>query len=153
MNESMQNGLVRYSSPGEAAEAKIKLERANFNGMSLIVDFASDGDIGEFIDSMSPRQEGSPPPLSFTAPTSDDCWEDTFKPPVADSKWFSSTVPMNIPPNSDASSSSSAAWKGGDLFAPWAAQHNNDTAEATADNPTHLATSPSMTTFLPNGLL
>ena len=153
MSESMQNGLVRYSHPAEAAEAKIKLERANFNGISLMVDFASDSDIGEFIDSMSPRQEGSPPPLSFTAPaTSDECWDDTFKPQAADSKWFSTTAPMNIPPSSDASSSS-APWKGGDLFAPWASQQNDAGEVNTVDNTNHLATSPSMATFLPNGLL
>ena len=114
MSESMQNSLVRYSCTAEATEAKIKMERANFNGIGLIVDFASDSDIGEFIDSMSPRQEGSPPPLSFTATaTSDECWEDTYKPQAVNSKWFSSTAPMNIAPNSD---TSSAAWKGGDLF-------------------------------------
>lgn len=147
----MQNALVRYSCPTEATEAKIKLERTNFNGLSLTVDFASDSDIGEFIDSMSPRQ-GSPPPLSFTATaTSDDSWDDTIKPPAADSKWFSSTAPMNILSNSD--TSSSAAWKGGDLFAPWATQHNDSVDNSTADSTNHLATSPSMATFLPNGLL
>ena len=152
MNESMQNALVRYSHPTEATEAKIKLERANYNGISMIVDFASDSDIGEFIDSMSPRQEGSPPPLSFTAPPmNDECWEDNFKPHVSDSKWFSSTASMNIPPNSDVSSS--AAWKGGDLFAPWATQQNEPGESNITDNTNHLATSPSMSTFLPNGLL
>ena len=152
MNESMQSGLVRYSSPSEATEAKIKLERANFNGINLIVDFASDSDIGEFIDSMSPRQEGSPPPLSFTATaTSDDCWDNTFKPPTAvDSKWFSSTPPVDILPNPD---TSSAAWKGGDLFTPWSTQQNESADTGTVDNSNHLATSPSMATFLPNGLL
>ena len=151
MSESMQNSLVRYSCTAEATEAKIKMERANFNGIGLIVDFASDSDIGEFIDSMSPRQEGSPPPLSFTATaTSDECWEDTYKPQAVNSKWFSSTAPMNIAPNSD---TSSAAWKGGDLFTPWAAQQNESGDSNAADNTNHLATSPSMATFLPNGLL
>jgi len=150
MSESMQNALVRYSCPAEATEAKIKLERTNFNGFSFTVDFASDGDIGEVINSMSPRQ-GSPPPLYFTAtPTSEDSWDDAVRPPAGDSKWFSSTAPMNILPNSD--TSSSAAWKGGDLFAPWAAQHDS-VDNSMADNTNHLATSPSMATFLPNGLL
>ena len=151
MSESMSNGLVRYSSTAEATEAKMKLERANFNGVGLIVDFASDSDIGEIIDSISPRQ-GSPPPLSFTATAaSDECWEDTYKPQAADSKWFSSTAPMNIAPNSDVPSS--AAWKGGDLFAPWATQQNDSADTNSTDNTNHLATSPSMATFLPNGLL
>ncbi|XP_065899629.1 trinucleotide repeat-containing gene 6C protein-like isoform X3 [Dysidea avara] len=148
MNETMQSGLVRYSSSSEAMEAKIKLERVGVHGINLVVDFASDSDIGEFIDSMSPRQ-GSPPPLSFTAPaTNDECWEDSHKPSASDSKWFSATAPLDIAPNQDVPSA--AAWKGGDLFAPWS--QSNDPLN-NSDGTSNLATSPSMATFLPNGLL
>ena len=148
MNETMQSGLVRYSSSSEAMEAKIKLERVSIHGINIVVDFASDSDIGEFIDSMSPRQ-GSPPPLSFTAPaTNEECWEDGQKPSTSNSKWFSTTAPLDIAPNQDVPSV--AAWKGGDLFAPWS--QSNDPLN-NSDGTSNLATSPSMATFLPNGLL